>query len=355
MNNLDTYKKAVSILDNNENLALITVISTKGSSPGKVGYKMLLWGKEFNTFGTVGGGLVEAEIINIAKNILPKIESRAVMFQLKENLEDAKGVCGGAIELLIETFDKKNQPLFLELSNAVENREKGVLISIISPGNLSEKKFMKKIDQINSITGNKFSSETIEAIKKIADKESPSKILQKEMEIFVEPLFDQPKLFIFGGGHICYYMSKYLKFLNFSLTVCDYRDEFANEIRFPDADNIIVGNFENIFDKVDIDKGSYVVLVTSGHKFDVIILENIVKTDAKYIGMIGSKRKALTVIRKLKLKGIPEEKLKRIFSPIGISIGAVTPEEIALSIVCELIKITRLGSTPQIDHMKMNL
>ena len=107
MNNLDIYKKAVSILDNNENIALTTVISTKGSSPGKVGYKMLLWGKEYNTFGTVGGGAVEAEIINIVKNILPKIESRAVGFQLKEGQEDAKGVCGGSIELLIETFDKK--------------------------------------------------------------------------------------------------------------------------------------------------------------------------------------------------------------------------------------------------------
>ena len=355
MNNLEIFKKAVSILDNGETIALATVISTTGSSPGKVGYKMLLWGKAGSTFGTVGGGLVEAEIINIAKNILPKIESRTYSFKLNEGQDDAKGICGGSIELLIETFDNKSQPLFKELSKVLETQEKGVIVSIISPEKTPEKFFLKNLNQINTVTDKEFSSETIESIKKTADKEKSAKILEKGIVIFVEPIFEQPKLYIFGGGHISYYMSKYVKFLNVRLTVCDYREEFANEIRFPDADKIIVGNFENIFDKIDVDKSSYIVLVTSGHKYDEMVLEQAVKTDAKYIGMIGSKKKTLSVFKRLKLKGISEEKLSRVYSPIGLSIGAVTPEEIALSIVCELIKIRRLGRIPKIDHMKINL
>ena len=352
MNDYEIYKKAAQLLERGENIALITVISTTGSTPGKVGYKMLVWGENGKTIGTIGGGLIEAEIINIAKNVLPNTENQVCRFNLDGTQNDEKGICGGSIEFLIESFGKQSLPLFKELSVVIEKSGKGILFSIISPKKSPEKIFLKNVERINTTTHISFTPEAIESIKNlIAEEQSAKKILEDGAEIFIETITEQPMVFIFGAGHLSYYISQYAKSLNFRVTVCDDRVEFANRERFPDANNIIVENFENIFDKIDIDKNSYIVIVTKGHKCDEIVLEKALKTDVKYIGMIGSKRKTLTILKKLSERGISEETLSRVYSPIGISIGAVTPEEIALSIVCELVKIRRLGHTPETNHM----
>ncbi len=355
MSEIEIYKKAVLLLEKGENIALITVISTTGSTPGKVGYKMLVWGKKGETIGTVGGGLVEAEIIEAARNILPKSECRVLTFNLDGTEDDGKGICGGSIEFLIETLDEKSLPLFKELSTVIDNGEKGILVSVISPGKSPNKIFLKNAEQLNSISNINLTPEIIDSINKLALKEQLArKTLPDGVEIFIEPISEQPMVFILGAGHLAYYISKYVKSLNFRYTVCDDRAEFANKERFPKADNIIVEDFGSVLEKVKINKNSYIVIVTKGHKCDEIVLEKAVKTDAKYIGMIGSKRKTFTILKKLNERGIPEETLKKVYSPIGISIGALTPQEIALSIVSELVKIRRIGDTSETDHMRID-
>ena len=352
MNDLEIYKKAVQLLKKGENLALVTVIFTTGSTPGKVGYKMLVWGEHGETIGTVGGGLTEAEMINAAQNMLPKTENQVFRFDLDGIENDGKPLCGGAIEFLIETFDKKTLQLFKELSAIIENAGRGALVSIISPKKSPKKIFLKNVGQIGTATDTNLTPEAIASIRKLVAKEQSAKIaLENGVEIFIEAISEQPMVFIFGAGHLSYYISRYAKSLNFRVTVCDDRAEFANKKRFPDSNNVIVENFESIFDKIDIDKNSYIVIVTKGHKLDEIVLEKAVKTNAKYIGMIGSERKTVTILKRLSERGIPEETLRRVYSPIGISIGAVTPQEIALSIVCELVKIRRLPDTPGTNHM----
>ena len=352
MNDLEVYKQAAKVLKKGGNIALITVISTTGSTPGKVGYKMLVLGKNGKTIGTVGGGLIEANMINIAKSILPTIQNQVFRFDLNGIEDDGKGICGGSIELLIETFDKKSLSLFKELSTVIENGGSGVLISIISPKKSPKKIFLKSAEQTDIAGDVSFPPEICGSIKQLAAKEQSAKQkLENGTEIFVETIPEQPMLFIFGAGHLSYYISRYARSLNFRVTICDDRAEFANRKRFPDATNIIVEDFERAFDKIDINKDSYVVIVTKGHKCDEIVLGKSVKTDARYIGMVGSRRKTSTILKSLHKKGIPEQALRKVYSPIGISIGAVTPEEIALSIVCELVKIRRLGDTSETNHM----
>jgi len=350
MDDLEIYKKATQLLSTGENIALVTVISTTGSTPGKVGYKMLVWGKSGETIGTVGGGLVEAQIINAAKNLLPKIQDQVFRFDFDGTGDIERGICGGSMELLIETFDSESLPLFKEVSRIIEDGGGGALISIISPKKPPKKIFLQNI--LDSAANIDFPAEVIESIKTaVAKEQSQKKKLENGVEIFIEPIFEPPMVFIFGAGHLSYYISRFAKSLNFRVTVCDDREEFVSEKRFPDADNIIVENFENVFDRININKNSYIVVVTRGHRCDEIVLERAVKTDARYIGMIGSKRKTLTILNRLREKGISQEALRRVYSPIGISIGAVTPQEIALSIVCELVKIRRLGDTSQTPHM----
>ena len=129
------------------------------------------------------------------------------------------------------------------------------------------------------------------------------------------------------------------KRVHFKVVVIDDREMFANRERFPEADEVIVSEFENCFDKVNIDGSSYIVIVTRGHLYDGFVLEQAVKSKARYIGMIGSKKKIRTLYQNLMEKGMAKETLDRVHAPIGIDINSETPEEIAVSIVAELIKV----------------
>ncbi|MHC4418152.1 MAG: XdhC family protein [Planctomycetota bacterium] len=350
MNDRQIYRKAVHLLEAGQNIALATVISTTGSTPGKVAYKMLLWGKNAQILGTVGGGLVEAEIINKAGEMLPKTQKQLFTFNLDPSRGQEKGICGGTIEILIETFDSKSLPLFGELS--ADSLADAALISNLSPGKSPQKILLKNIGRPESFANLNFPPEVAESIKRLVTKEQAAKITSPDgTQIFVETIALEPMLFIFGAGHLACYISKYAKSVNFQITICDNRAEFANKNRFPDADNIVVQSFETAFDELAIDKNSYVVLVTREHKSDQLVLEKTLKTDAKYIGMIGSKKKTSTVLKNLKERNAPQQALSRVYSPIGISIGALTPEEIALSIVAELVKVRRLGHAPEPNHM----
>ncbi len=166
------------------------------------------------------------------------------------------------------------------------------------------------------------------------------------LEIFVEPILPQPTLCIFGGGHVSIALARAAHSAGFGITVVDDREAFANAERFPMAERIYT-SFEDAFAKVQPNASSYLVIVTRGHKDDMNVLRWAVGTQARYIGMIGSKRKAISVYRALEKEGVAAEKFDRVFAPVGLEIGALTPEEIAISITSELIAIRRqAGNVP---------
>ena len=162
-----------------------------------------------------------------------------------------------------------------------------------------------------------------------------------EMDIFIEPLLPQPTLYIFGAGHISLSVSKIAKMVGFRVIVIDDRAEFANPERFPEADEIVAEDFSAAFSRLTVNKSSYIAIVTRGHQFDEKVLEWAVKTEARYIGMIGSKKKNEVIFAHLQSKGISRDILEQVHTPIGLDIGAETPEEIAVSIMAELIIIKR--------------
>ena len=161
------------------------------------------------------------------------------------------------------------------------------------------------------------------------------------MEVFIEPIVTDPVLYIFGGGHISFSISKIGKILGFRVVVIDDREEFANPGRFPEADETIAKDLEDVFPVLDLNNFSYVVIVTRGHLLDEKVLEWAVNTDARYIGMIGSSKKNRTVFSHLESRGVSKELLESVHAPIGIDINAETPEEIAVSIMAEIIMVRR--------------
>ena len=163
------------------------------------------------------------------------------------------------------------------------------------------------------------------------------------MDIYIEPIVPAPRAYIFGGGHISLFVAKIGKMTGFEVVVIDDRPQFANRERLPDADEVIAEEFELALPKLKVNRSHYLVIVTRGHAYDLEVLEWAVKTQARYVGMIGSRRKIQIVYTSLKEKGIPPEALERVHAPIGLDIGALTPEEIAVAIVAEMIQERRRG------------
>ena len=162
-----------------------------------------------------------------------------------------------------------------------------------------------------------------------------------DTEIFVEPILSAPTVYIFGGGHIALPLAKMVKIAGFKIVVIDDRPEYANPQRFPEAERTLVTDFAQAFSKLKADKSSYIVIVTHGHRGDEAVLGGAIATQAKYIGMIGSKTKNTAVFSHLLAKGASQEKLDQVHAPIGLSIHAQTPEEIAVSILAEIIQVKR--------------
>jgi xanthine dehydrogenase accessory factor len=156
------------------------------------------------------------------------------------------------------------------------------------------------------------------------------------LEVFVEPILPQPMLYIFGGGHISISLAQAAHPAGFQIGVVDDREQFANKERFPMAEEIYT-SFESAFEAIKPNASTYLVIVTRGHRDDMSVLHWAVGTDARYIGMIGSKRKVLSVYQALEREGVAPEKFDRVHAPMGLEIGALTPQEIAISIAAELI------------------
>ncbi len=167
-----------------------------------------------------------------------------------------------------------------------------------------------------------------------------------EVELVLEPLQGRPHLLIFGGGHVSRYISRTAALSGFRVTVIDDRKEYANAERFPEADRTVAVEFHDAFNHVTVGPSTYIVIVTRGHRSDEEVLEGAVRTPAKYVGMIGSRRKVLTTYEHLLARGVPIDSLRRVHAPVGLEIGAVTAEEIGVSIVAELIRVRRGSADP---------
>ncbi len=162
-----------------------------------------------------------------------------------------------------------------------------------------------------------------------------------QLDVFIEPVLPVQTAYIFGAGHVSLSLSKAASLAGFNTVIVDNRETFANRERFPEADEVYAGEFEEVFPKLPVNDSSYLVIVTRGHKDDMRVLRWAVTTPARYIGMIGSKRKAIEVLKTLEQEGLPRRDLERVHSPMGLDIGAVSPEEIAVSVVAEMIAVRR--------------
>lgn len=358
MDNRDLFRQAADVLEHGQPVSLVTVISTTGSTPGKTGSKMLAFGAAPVSAGTVGGGRVEAVAIEAARQLLGTPACRVLSFDLGKSPDDDDGICGGTLELLVESFDATDVELFRSLAESAAQEHDCLIVSLCSVTERPFKRVLSRQDvaaTIGSLDRGSVCLPDLDAVAEnlLLDGCGGATIPVGETRVFLEPLSGAPTLILCGAGHLAQHVARCASAVGFRIVVCDDRAEFANPSRFPDAAEVVVSDFARAFDRIRMGRLAYIVIVTRGHRCDEIVLEKALKTKARYVGMIGSRQKTAAVLHRLRERGVAGEELERVFAPVGLSIGARTAEEIALSIVSELVKVRRLGDAAPIAHLSL--
>jgi len=254
---VDIYEEIIRLRREGRKAALATIINVRGSIPSFESAKMLV--RDDGTIsGTIGGGCVEAEVWQAAREVMEQEKARTLTFNLNHDPKYDTGlVCGGTLE------------------------------------------------------------------------------------IYLEPILPVQTVYLFGAGHVSVNVYRAARMAGFEVVVIDDRESYANRERFPEAKDVYAEDFDHALSQLTPNQSSYLVIVTRGHRDDMRVLRWAVDTPAKYIGMIGSQRKVIAIYKELEKEGIAAEKLARVYAPVGLDIGAITPEEIAIAIVAEMIAIRR--------------
>jgi xanthine dehydrogenase accessory factor len=343
----DIHQKIVEFIDSSRSFALALVLKAEGSTPRKAGVRAII-DKTGKIWGTLGGGLVEAEAQRRAIEACRSKQPFTFDMDLHGTRRaDDVPICGGDMRILIDPTIAKNKAFYTEVAEAIKQRQRGVILTTICATKQTK------------VTSEWFSQEGIpsdaafpgtEDIYSCLTRETPrlytksSQYPDSFIEVLVEPVIPKPLLIIAGGGHIGQALALQGSLVGFDVTVIDDRSEFTNTALFPEGTVTQCGDIPKQIADLSTANDIYIVIVTRGHKLDAEALEACIHRPVAYIGMIGSKRK-ITLIRKNFIESglATEEEFDRVFAPIGLDIGAVAVPEIAASITAELIAVRRKG------------
>ena len=253
--NEEVFKAVTETLSQGDSAALVTIIRTEGSTPQRVGAKMLVFA-DGRTVGTIGGGCYENDAFWKARKSLETRRSQVVRYELADDIAEESGlICGG------------------------------------------------------------------------------------QMEVYIEPLDAAAHLYLIGAGHVSYHLAQAASQVSFKIHVLDDREKFANRERFPDATDITVDNIPDWLTSATFPNNAYVVILTRGHTHDLDALRALVPHDLRYLGLIGSRAKVARLYAALQEESVSLDTLTQVHAPVGLDIGAVSPQEIAISILAELIAV----------------
>jgi len=253
--NEEVFAAANEALTRGETVALVTIVRAQGSTPQRVGSKMLVYA-DGRTVGTIGGGCYEHDAFGKARQAILNGSPSVVRYELSDDFAEENGlICGG------------------------------------------------------------------------------------QMEVYIEPLTAAPRLYVIGAGHVGFYLARLAQEVGFRIHVVDDREKFANGDRFPNASEIVVDDIAAWLESAELPAEAYVAVITRGHQHDLSALRALVRRPLRYLGMIGSRAKVTRVYEALTAEGVSADALRAVHAPIGLDIGAVTPAEIAVSILAEMIAV----------------
>ena len=340
----NVYLEAAALAERDEKFVLATVVNTSGSTPQKPG-ACLLVRSDGSTVGTLGGGCVEGDIWFAAKEAL-RDESKPIYkdYFLNEEIAAQDGlVCGGSMYFYIEPIldPTSHADLTKAIANAYDGAGSLAVATLVrsTHGTIGNKIRFYPDGKTQGTLGNKSLDD--EAMKVALSCMPMGRTQRFETssgdEVFVIAYTTPPSLLLIGGGHVNVATARVAESLGFRVFVADDRQEFANKDRFPMAEKVHVGSYVDAINQFDITPNTAIVVASRGHQFDDVALESAARTNAGYVGLIGSKRKTLLIYQSMLKNGVSVEKIKSIHAPIGLDLGGRDPSEIAISIVSEIL------------------
>ena len=323
-------KKMFQYLIEGKEMVLVTVVASSGATPRGAGASMIV-SEEGRIWGTIGGGAVEYRSEQMAKQVLKDKNSYGHDFSLtKDDVQNLGMICGGAVQVFFH-YIPGNDEKYMELAKTgLSLYEQGKdlwLLSDMSKGGA--------LGLYSKETGF-VDVENPECLMPYL-KRHPRLVKEDGREIYVEQIQTSGRVYVFGCGHVAQELVPVLEHVGFRCIAMDDRPEFANEALFPKAEKVMLIDFTKISDYVEIAENDYVCVMTRGHAYDTIVQAQVLKTPACYIGVIGSKAKKAGVYQQLYSMGFCEADTDRITSPVGLTIKAETPAEIAISIAGQMI------------------
>ncbi len=309
--------------------------------------------------GTIGGGLLEANIIREARQSLNNATPKVVKEELTSEQIEAEGLtCGGVVEIFVEPFTPETDMTVIQAIVQTYADSKTAVIATLVGANVCRKMLVREDGTYAGTLGHEAVNQKIveSALPHLGQsyletitfdpfqEQTHSMGLRAQMQYRVcfETILPSPTAYLFGGGHVAQHLSKILHFIGFEYVVVDDRKEFLTYTRFPEAKGFVLHEFEHVLKELDLTShSSYLIIVTRRHTSDLVVLEQALQRDVKYIGMIGSARKITLLWKHLQEQGVRKDVFEKIYAPIGLEIKADTPEEIAISIAAELIKVRR--------------
>lgn len=335
----------VESLHEEKEIVTATILHKSGSAPREAGAKMMIR-KDGSIEGTIGGGTLEAMAMQLAPEVFKNKQGSIEDIELTDDDARAAGmVCGGEVSVLLEYLDALDVQQLNRYHHAKELKISDtdfIMITNISQSNKRISSKHKWICTQTDIYGEE-DKEVQSIVETLRENFYHVKfhLYVGKNRYMIEPFYTMDRLYIVGAGHVSQQIAALTKPLGFYTVILDDREAFVNKERFPTADevHVVSSTYENLIKEVRIPKNSYIVIVTRG--VDKVVLEQMLLANAKYIGMIGSKTKRNYVYNQLLQEGFAQKELDVVCCPVGVSINAQTPEEIAISIVAELIRVRR--------------
>lgn len=321
------------ILRRGEDAVLVTVVASSGSTPRGAGARMLVTSAG-RIAGTIGGGAVEHHSEEAAKKVLESKDSHTEHFTLRKNeVQDLGMICGGDVNVYfqyISAMEPQNIALLQHIEALYQTGEEFWMINGLSA---EEQGGMAVYARTGGLVGMPVPDAVLDSLG-----EKAKQIEAEGRSYYCEKMVKAGRVYIFGGGHVSQALVPALAAVDFRCVVLEDREEFCKPELFPGAEEVLLIENSHISDYVDIGPADYVCIMTRGHKDDLTVQAQVLRTEAYYIGVIGSRHKKAGVFAKLKEMGFTDADLARVTTPIGLSIKAETPAEIAVSIAGQLIE-----------------
>jgi xanthine dehydrogenase accessory factor len=340
--------------DSGETFGLATVVNTFRSAPRDPGAALAVSGGG-EVVGSVSGGCVEGAVYELAREVCESGQPVLQTYGISDDTAFDVGLtCGGIIELFVEPVSRERFPGLGDVAAAIRDEVPVAVATVISgPGMLGA----RRIIQVGTATGTLGAGDRLDGA---VDDDARGMLAQgltgvrhygehgerrlDDLSVFVQSFAPPPRMLVFGAIDFAAAVARAGKFLGYRVTVCDARPIFATHARFPDADEVIVDWPHRYLAKTPIDSRTVICVLTHDPKFDVPVLEVALRTPAGYIGAMGSRRTHDDRLTRLREAGLTEDELARLRSPIGLDLGARTPEETAVSVAAELIQLRWGGS-----------